>query len=276
MAAVTVYSLHDACRDASVRERGFMNTRVSICCIAFCLYAAITAAAAAESQPETGQHVREYQDANSSIGHHYLFYLPKDYGADDRKWPVIIYLHGASVRGNNLDRVKRYGLPWLVENRKDFPFIVISPQCPAGTRWVDLNTDCIMKILDEICAEYSVDPDRIYVTGVSMGGHGAWYLAHRYPDRFAAVAPLCGRVDTTWAESVRNIPAWVFHGERDRVCPKRYSDSMVKVLEDLGAPVKYTVYRGAGHDIVTRTYKNEELYDWFLQQRRNGSGVSLQ
>ncbi len=224
--------------------------------------------------PQPGQHVRELPDEQSSPGRKYLLFLPEDYGQTERKWPLIVYLHGASVRGSNLERVKRYGLPWLVENRKDFPFIVISPQCPSGTRWVDLSPEFVMRILDEVCDEHAVDRDRVYITGVSMGGHGAWYLASRYPDRFAAVAPLCGRVDTTWAESLKDVPAWVFHGSRDRVCPRSYSDRMVGALESLGADVTYTVYEGAGHDIVTRTYRNEALYEWFLEHRRNGDELS--
>ena len=134
---------------------------------------------------------------------------------------------------------------------------------------MDLDTGWIMNIIDEVCAEYAVDQDRIYVTGVSMGGHGAWYLAFQHPDRFAAVAPLCGRVDTAWAETLKQVPAWVFHGSRDRVCPIRYSNGIVEALRAFGASVRYTVYTGAGHDIVTRTYRNRELYDWLLQHHRN-------
>jgi predicted peptidase len=251
-----------------------MKAAVSRYCVAVLSYVVFTSATAASPFPQTGQHTREHRVEDSSAKRRYLLFLPEGYGEDERKWPLIVYLHGASVRGTNLDRVKRYGLPWLVENRRDFPFIVISPQCPTGTRWVDLDTGCVMDVLDAVCAEYAVDTDRIYLTGVSMGGHGAWYLASRHPDRFAAVAPLCGRADTSWVESLRSVPAWVFHGERDRVCPKSYSDRMVAALDSLGATVKYTLYPGAGHDIVTRTYKNEELYEWFLLHRRNPGGLS--
>lgn len=218
-------------------------------------------------EPLIGQHIREYRDDTAT--RQYLFYLPGEYGKTDCKWPMIVYLHGASSRGTNLGRVRKCGIPWLADHEKDFPFIAVSPQCPKGKRWVDIDTGWIMNIIDEISTEYAVDRDRIYITGVSMGGHGAWYLAHKYPDRFAAVAPLCGRVDTTWAESLKDMPAWVFHGSRDRVCPIRYSNDIVDTLRSIGANVKYTVYPKAGHDIVTRTYGNQELYDWFLQHHRN-------
>ncbi len=221
-------------------------------------------------EPTVGQHTREYRDADTV--RKYLFHLPREYGKEDRQWPMIVYLHGASARGTNLDRVRQCGIPWLADHDRDFPFIAISPQCPKGTRWVDMDTGWIMNIVDEICAEYAVDRDRIYVTGVSMGGHGAWYLAYRYPDRFAAVAPLCGRVETTWAETLKQVPSWVFHGSRDRVCPIRYSNGIVEALRAFNANVRYTVYKGAGHDIVTRTYHNQELYDWFLQHRLTDNG----
>jgi len=240
-----------------------------IAAVLFCMM--ITSVISASPLPLTGQYTKEHIDQNTSAKSRFLLFLPEGYGEDDRKWPVIVYLHGASVRGSNLSRVKRYGLPWLVETRRDFPFIVISPQCPAGKRWVDIDPNRVLDVLDAVCSEYAVDVNRIYLTGVSMGGHGAWFLAHRYPGRFAAVAPLCGRADTAWVETLIGMPAWVFHGEYDRVCPKRYSDRMVAALDSLGAEVKYTLYRGAGHDIVTRTYKNEELYEWFLLHRREES-----
>ena len=242
-----------------------MKAAITRCCIAVLTFVVFVSAAMGQ-EPPRGQQIRECE--GKSQVRQYLFYLPEEYGKADQKWPMIVYLHGASSRGSNMSRVRRSGIPWLADHEKGFPFITIAPQCPKGKRWVDLDTAGIMKIIDDICAEYAVDRDRIYVTGVSMGGHGAWYLAYKYPDRFAAVAPLCGRVETTWAETLKQIPSWVFHGNRDRVCPIRYSNGIVDALKSFGASVKYTVYKGAGHDIVTRTYRRE-LFDWFLQHRRN-------
>lgn len=217
-----------------------------------------------------GMHARLYARPDGK-GHDmkYLLFLPEGYGASDKKWPLILYLHGASIRGRNLSKVERYGIPWEAKNRKNFPFIVIAPLCPSGIRWVDMDDGCIMGLVDSLLDSLSVDTDRVYVTGVSMGGHGAWYLASRYPERFAAVAPLCGRVDTKWAEKLVSVPAWVFHGSKDRVCPIRYSDGIVEALAAGGGNVRYTVYPGGGHDIVMRTYGNDMLYDWLLAQRKN-------
>jgi predicted peptidase len=255
-------------------ERGLMKAAFSRYCAAVFLYVVIPSIAASSPLPWIGQHIGEHRGEESSARSRFLLYLPEGYGEREQKWPLIVYLHGASVRGSNPDRIKRYGIPLMVENRKDFPFIVISPQCPAGKRWVDIDPGRVMDILDKVCADYSVDTDRIYLTGVSMGGHGAWYLASRFPERFAAIAPLCGRADTSWVDSLRNIPVWVFHGDRDRVCPKSYSDRMVAALDSLGAEVRYTLYKGAGHNIVTRTYRNEELYEWFLRHCRSRGGLS--
>lgn len=254
-------------------KEGFFKRRTGIPIFCFFItFFSLSISAEQEPQPLTGQHAREYRgDRADFAGQRYLLYLPDEYGKEEKKWPMIVFLHGSSVRGKNLNKIKRCGLPWLVEHRDGFPFIVISPQCPKGKRWVDIDNGCIMDIVDEICAEYSVDTDRVYVTGLSMGGHGAWYLASKYPDRFAAVAPLCGRADTSWAETVKDVPVWVFHGSRDSVCPIRYSDRMVEALRSRESDVTYTVYEGAGHDIVTRTYKNEELYTWFLSHHRNGA-----
>ena len=245
-----------------------IKTKLLVCGFFFTIF--ITACGGAyTSIPENtpGQHERIYSgDEKTAAGMKYLLYLPRDYGKVDYKWPVIIYLHGASVRGNNISKIKRYGLPWVVEHEKDFPFIVISPQCRSGKNWLD--ADKIIALLDEVASQYPVDPERVYATGVSLGGHGTWNLAQKYPDRIAAIAPLCGRNDTAWAENLKNMPVWVFHGDRDRVCPFRYSRDMVEALKNLGNEPKFTVYHGGGHDIVTRTYSNDELYMWFLSQRK--------
>ncbi|MCL5019661.1 MAG: alpha/beta fold hydrolase [Patescibacteria group bacterium] len=227
----------------------------------------ISVSIGSETSKLIGQHVYTIKaKVPKTINRKYLLFLPENYGKEEKRWPLILYLHGASVRGDNINRIKKYGLPWKVEQEKDFPFIVVSPQCPRGKFWMD--TDALITLLNEVKSEYNVDPDRIYVTGVSMGGQGAWYLAAQYPDRFAAVATMCGRADPDWATSLKDIPVWVFHGEKDRKCPIRYSENMVNALEAIGGMVKFTVYPKAGHNIVTETYNNNELYEWLLQHRR--------
>jgi predicted peptidase len=194
----------------------------------------------------------------------YLLYLPKDY---DQKaaWPLMLFLHGAGERGNNLEMLKKHGPPKLIEAGKDFPFIVVSPQCPNNGWWEPLE---LKILLDEIVEKYKVDQDRIYVTGLSMGGFGTWSLAALQPDRFAAIVPICGGGDPVWARRFARVPAWVFHGAKDPVVPLDRSKQMVEALKQNGADVKFTVYPEAQHDAWTETYANPQLYEWLLQQKR--------
>lgn len=193
----------------------------------------------------------------------YLLYLPEDYADSDKEFPLVLFLHGAGERGNDLKKVKVHGLPRLVNEGKDFPFIVVSPQCPDLMLW---NTDVLSSLLDEIEANYKVDKNRIYVTGLSMGGHGTWSLALAQPNRFAAIAPVCGWADTTKASTISHLPIWVFHGAKDVVVPVKSSEDMVNALKNFGSDVKLTIYPEANHDSWTETYNNDELYKWLLEQ----------
>ena len=199
----------------------------------------------------------------------YLLYLPEDYGEARKRWPLVLFLHGADERGSDVERVKVHGPPRLVDEGKSFPFILVSPQCAKGSRWID-QVAALAALLDEIEGSYDVDPDRIYVTGLSMGGAGTWALAAEQPERFAAIAPICGPGNPKKAELIKHLPVWVFHGVKDERVPLEESEQMVEALKAAGAEPKFTVYPEAGHDSWTETYANEELYDWLLQQRRGG------
>lgn len=198
-----------------------------------------------------------------TLSANYLLYLPKDYNETDKEFPLVLFLHGAGERGDDIEKVKIHGLPKLINEGKDFPFIVVSPQCPDRMFW---NTDILFKLLDEIEANYRVDKNRIYVTGLSMGGHGTWSLAIEQPNRFAAIAPVCGWADTSKASTIAHIPIWVFHGAKDVVVPVKSSEDMIAALKNYGSNVKLTIYPEANHDSWTETYNNEELYKWFLEQ----------
>ena len=195
----------------------------------------------------------------------YLLYLPDGYDREtEKRWPLILFLHGAGERGNNLDLVKTHGPPKIVE-QQDLPFVIVSPQCPADEWW---SPEILDKLLDEVLIKHRIDPGRIYLTGLSMGGYGTWTLATQYPDRFAAITPICGGGDTTLVQTIRHIPVWVFHGAKDPVVPLQRSEEMVGALKRAGADVKFTVYPEAGHDSWTETYDNPELYEWFLTHRK--------
>jgi predicted peptidase len=199
----------------------------------------------------------------------YLLYLPKGYGEKkEQKWPLMLFLHGAGERGSDLNLVKKHGPPKLIDQGKEFPFIVVSPQCPTSSWWPE-QVDALVALLDEIQSKYAVDADRVYLTGLSMGGFGTWTLATRYPDRFAALAPICGGGDKYLVSRLKKVPVWVFHGAKDPVVPLQASTDMVEALKRAGGNVQFTVYPEAQHDSWTETYNNPKLYEWFLSQRRN-------
>jgi predicted peptidase len=143
---------------------------------------------------------------------------------------------------------------------------VVSPQCPEGRWW---KVDDLATLLDEVEAKYRVDADRIYLTGLSMGGFGTWDLASNFPDRFAAIAPMCGGGQPEMARRLKYLPIWVFHGDADPSVPVKKSDDMVEALKKVGADVKFTKYPGVGHDCWTQSYANPELYTWFLSHTRS-------
>lgn len=194
----------------------------------------------------------------------YLLYLPKDYDAKE-SFPLLLFLHGAGERGDDLQVVKVHGPPKLIEAGQALSFIVVSPQCPKDKWWEPFE---LSALLDEIVEKYKVDQDRIYVTGLSMGGFGTWALAAAAPNRFAAIVPICGGGDPQSARRINGIPAWVFHGAKDTTVPLERSEKMVEALKKSGGNVKFTVYPNAGHDSWTEAYANPQLYEWLLQQKR--------
>jgi len=216
-----------------------------------------------------GQHDRTFEKTVSrTLGCDYLLFLPASYGNEKKDWPLILFLHGAGERGDNLDLVKKHGPPKIVEKQEDFPFIVVSPQCPKDQWWND-NLDVLINLLDDIVAKYDVDRQRIYLTGLSMGGYGSWALGSKYPDRFAAVAPICGGGMRIMAFGLKDVPVWAFHGAKDKVVPLEESEEMVAAINARGGNAKLTVYPDAGHDSWTETYDNPEFYDWLLEHRKD-------
>lgn len=193
----------------------------------------------------------------------YLLYLPEGYGKEEKQWPLVLFLHGL---GDKIERLRRAGLPRQVE-QKNLPVVLIAPQNP-DRGWDVQNVNAL---LDEVVAKHKVDKDRIYVTGLSMGGFGTWSLAAAYPDKFAAIIPICGGGNPRDAQKIKHLPIWVFHGAKDQTVPAARSEAMVKALKDAGAQkVKFTLYPDAGHDSWTGTYRNPEVWEWLLKQKRPG------
>lgn len=229
-----------------------------------------------EFKPDSNQQVLEVAAKTTrDLKLKYLLFLPKDYAAKpDKTWPLLLFLHGAGERGTNIWLVTKHGPPKIVRDKPDFPFLVASPQCPSGQVWQD---DALLALLDQVTAGYRVDKARIYLTGLSMGGYGSWSLAVAHPERFAAVAPICGGGDIVRvllaegakAEALRSLPVWAFHGGKDNVVKVAESERMVATLKQFGCKaVELTVYPEAGHDSWTESYNNPKLYDWFLSHQR--------
>lgn len=201
----------------------------------------------------------------------YLLFVPRDaHSQTNRKWPLILFLHGAGERGSNIWLVAKHGPPKIVRDKPDFPFIVVSPQCPAGQTW---SSDVLLALLDDVTDRLPVDRTRVYLTGLSMGGYGTWNLGTSHPDRFAAIVPICGGGDPVSvilaegrrADALRKLPVWAFHGGKDPVVSIDESRRMVEAFKRLGClEVELTVYPDAGHDSWTETYNNPKLYDWLL------------
>jgi predicted peptidase len=195
----------------------------------------------------------------------YLVHEPPGWGGEPR--PLVLFLHGSGERGDDLARVCTQGLPRAIERGRNVPFVSIAPLCPAGMTWTALLSP-LRELLDTVVPAMRIDTRRIYLTGISMGGFGAWQLAAHLPERFAALVPICGGGNTEWAAKLARLPTWVFHGSDDRVVPSACSETMVSALERVGAPVRLTLYEGVAHDSWTRTYDDPELYHWLLAQRR--------
>jgi predicted peptidase len=224
-------------------------------------------ASSKQSQEEVvGQHAKTFsKEIKKKVEMNYLLYLPKNYNSAKEKFPLLLFLHGSGERGSDLNLVKRHGPPKLIDQGKDFPFIVASPQCPENVWW---STEDLSALIDDLIQKYQVDEKRIYVTGLSMGGYGAWALVEKFPNRFAAIAPVCGGGNPLTICEIGKLPVWVFHGAKDPVVPVKEAQQMVDALKNCGNDVKLTIYPEAGHDAWTETYNNQELYDWLLKQKK--------
>ncbi|OVE74462.1 hypothetical protein BVX94_00165, partial [bacterium B17] len=194
----------------------------------------------------------------------YLLYLPKGYGVPGEKWPLLLFLHGMGERGPGINKVSKHGPPKIVK-KKDLPFVVVSPQCQAESFWGGPE---IVEFVEHIESTYEIDRKRLYITGLSMGGFGTWNAIANNPDKFAAAIPICGGAtsEKRKAEGLKKMPIWSFHGEADTVVAMEKQMEMVNNLKELkNKNFKFTVYKGCKHDSWTRTYNNDEIYEWLLK-----------
>ena len=185
-----------------------------------------------------------------------------------RKWPVLIFLHGAGQRGVDPSELATYEGVCLANHFKPGTFLAMAPVAPACTEKIEWPTAALDALVDEILAKYPIDEDRVYLTGRSMGGYGCWSMAAEYPHRFAAIVPLCGAGDPGKVERFKDVPIWAFQGAKDDLVPKEKSREMVEALQRIGGRVRYTEFPDADHNCWTPAYTNPALYDWLLKQVR--------
>ncbi len=219
-------------------------------------------------EPEPGKQVAQRLPVRNGLDQEvivrYWLYLPREYDGQ-KLFPLVLFLHGAGERGDDLELVKKWGPPKLVAEGKDFPFILVSPQCPTGQWW---DVDVLVHLVDALSGKYAVNKERLYVTGLSMGGFGTWALIAKYPHVFAAAVPICGGGNPRTAGAIKHIPIWAFHGAKDNVVPVVRSQEMVDAVNKAGGEARLTVYPDAGHNSWSATYDNPEVYHWLLQQQR--------
>lgn len=196
----------------------------------------------------------------------YLLALPDGYDpAAAERWPLVVFLHGLGERGDDLDLVAKYGPTRLVRLGQRFPFILAAPQCPDTSWW---NAPAVDQFVEELCQRLPVDRNRVYLTGLSMGGYGTWAVAQLNPDRYAAIAPICGGGDPKRAAVLRDLPIWTFHGQLDTVVPFERTQEMVEAIRAAGGEPRFTVYPDVTHNAWTPAYDTAELYTWLLSHRR--------
>jgi len=216
------------------------------------------------TEPEPGTQTRQSFTHGAGTMDYWLW-LPKETPAEGA--PLIVFLHGSGERGDDPSVVRKHGPPKLVESMPALqPFMVVSPQCPAGQWW---DVEVIKALTDAVVAKFRPNPARLYLTGLSMGGYGTWALAAKYPDFFAAAVPVCGGGDPAQAGRIKDLPLRVYHGAKDEAVPLARSQEMVDALKAAGAAdVELIVYPELAHDSWTPTYDDPGLYTWLLTKQR--------
>jgi predicted peptidase len=217
--------------------------------------------------PETGFLNRTLISGNTT--YRYQVFVPADWNPRSQ-WPVILFLHGSGERGDDGLLQTDVGLPHAIRNHaQTLPAIVVFPQCRNNKAWTDPDMEAqALSALDNSIKEFHGDKDRVYLTGLSMGGYGTWSLAAKDPERWAAIVPVCGGGDPKTAEAVKDLPCWCFHGDADKAVPVGRSRRMMAALWAAGGHPNYTEYPGVGHRSWDRAYGTDYLYDWLLEHKR--------
>lgn len=231
----------------------------------------ISPALAAAEKPLPGTQVEQSLKLKSATSIPYLLYLPG--GIDTKKpkkWPVILFLHGRGESRGPLSIVAKWGPPRMAARGDNLPYIIISPQCPADQRWTSLGQMTgVLELLGHIIKSFPVDTNRIYLTGLSMGGYGCWKIAAENSKLFAAVAPICGAGNPEDGEKLKDLPVWAFHGTEDGAVPYQRSVEMIEAIHKAGGrKARFTTLKHVGHNSWSAAYATPELYEWFNRNHR--------
>ena len=224
---------------------------------------------AQENGPAAGTQVEMKLKTTDGAEVDYLLYLPKKFKADgDKKFRLMFFLHGRGESNGPLSLVAKWGPPMMAARGDDLPWVIVSPQCPKDDRWSsDTQQKRLIELLDSVVEKYNINEDKIYLTGLSMGGFGSWRMAADHPTRFAAVAPVCGVGDPADAKKLKGVPIWAFHGDQDRAVKYERSVEMVEAIKAAGGTsVRFTSFEHIGHNCWSATYATPELYKWMGKQ----------
>jgi len=221
-------------------------------------------------EPAAGRQVEQTLKTADGRAISYLFYLPKDYGAKGTNWPVMLFLHGRGESKPPLSTVAKWGPPLRLARGESLPYIVVSPQCPEKESWAQPNQqELLVKLIEHVLKNFACDADRLYLTGLSMGGYGSWRLAADHPELFAAVAPVCGGGKPEDGPKLKDLPIWVWHGTEDTAVPLKRSEEMVEAIKQAGGTkVRFTVLEHIGHISWEAAYTAPDLYQWLDKQKR--------
>ena len=219
-------------------------------------------------EPATGLLDRTFTDADGKEAKYVLF-VPHDYTAN-KPYPLVLFLHGAGETGTDGKKQTYVGLgPVARMQEKNYPFFILFPQSQERSWQADSKDGRrALDILAAVQKEYKIDDKRLYLSGLSMGGFGTWSLAQKYPDRWAAIVPVCGGGDPEQAKAFKDVPCWVFQGDADTAVTVDHSRKMVEALKAAGGQPQYTEYAGIGHNSWEMAYNTPELYEWLLKQHK--------
>lgn len=235
--------------------------------------------AAAKDPPMLGKHV--FEDNGQKLPYRLLKPVRAEGG---NKYPLVVFLHGAGERGTDNEKQLVHGVSGFVAHIEKYPCFLIAPQCPDGKKWVEVDWSAdshtqpkepgevgrlTLALVEKSIKELPVDPKRVYITGLSMGGYGTWDLLARRPDLFAAAAPVCGGADEATARKIKNIPIWAFHGAKDTTVKPARSRNMIAALKKAGGRPKYTEYPDVGHNSWDNAYRDPELFRWLFAQKKD-------